>query len=95
MLIIRFSLFASLLLALSPARALAEPAQATFPNLPASAATVEGAVGHGWVILCGFHPEAPESWRRGMDFATPVSSSTAYALALIEAALDHRELPHY
>jgi glutamine amidotransferase-like uncharacterized protein len=60
-----------------------------------TAATVQGAVGNGCVILCGFHPEAPESWRRGMEFATPVSSSNAYALSIIEAALDHRELPHY
>jgi glutamine amidotransferase-like uncharacterized protein len=60
-----------------------------------TAATVQGAVRKGWVILCGFHPEAPESWRSGMDFATPVRSSNAYALAIIEAALDHRELPHY
>jgi glutamine amidotransferase-like uncharacterized protein len=60
-----------------------------------SAATVQGAVGKGWVILCGFHPEAPVSWRSGMEFATPVSSSNAYALSIIEAALDHRELPHF
>ena len=60
-----------------------------------SSATVQGALGHGWVILCGFHPEAPDSWRRGMEFGTPVSSSNAYALSIIEAALDHRELPHY
>jgi biotin protein ligase-like protein len=60
-----------------------------------SAATVQGALGKGWVILCGFHPEAPESWRSDMDFATPVSSSNAYAVAIIEAALQHRELPHY
>ena len=60
-----------------------------------SAATVQGALGSGWVILCGFHPEAPESWRRGMEFSTPVSSSHAYALTLIEAALQQREMPHY
>ncbi len=60
-----------------------------------SAATVESAAGEGWIILCGFHPEAPESWRRGMDFATPIGSSHAYALSLIEAALNRRELPHY
>jgi hypothetical protein len=60
-----------------------------------SAATVQGAFGKGGVILCGFHPEAPESWRKGLEFATPVRSSNAYALTIIEAALDHRELPHY
>src|SRR5262249_16279516 len=35
-----------------------------------TAAAVEGAVGDGWVILLGTHPEAPESWRRGLTFAT-------------------------
>jgi hypothetical protein len=60
-----------------------------------SAATAQGGFGSGWVILCGFHPEAPESWRRGMEFSTPVRSSNAYALKLIEAALHQRELPHY
>jgi hypothetical protein len=48
--IIRFSLFASLLLALSAARALADPPHVTFPNLPASAAKVEGFVPAGWAI---------------------------------------------
>ena len=33
-------------------------------------AIAEGAVGRGWAILSGVHPEAPESWRRGMTFAT-------------------------
>ena len=60
-----------------------------------SAATVQGAFGKGWVILCGFHPEAPENWRSGMEFATSVSSSNVYALTIIEAALHHRELSHY
>src|ERR1041385_2002324 len=34
-------------------------------------AVVEGMFGKGWVILCGFHPEAPNNWRRGMSFTTP------------------------
>ena len=34
-------------------------------------AIVEGTFGSGWVILTGVHPEAPASWRRGMDFRTP------------------------
>src|SRR5438552_5136653 len=33
-------------------------------------AIVEGTFGNGWVILCGVHPEAPESWRRDMTFST-------------------------
>jgi hypothetical protein len=60
-----------------------------------TAATVEGAVGKGWVVLCGFHPEAPENWRSGMEFSTPVGSCNGYALTLIEAALRRQELPHF
>jgi len=58
-------------------------------------AIVEGRVGEGWVILTGTHPEAPENWRRGMKFATPVHENTAYAAALIEAALNGTRLPHF
>jgi glutamine amidotransferase-like uncharacterized protein len=58
-------------------------------------AVVEGAVGNGWVILSGVHPEAPENWRHGMTFATPVSDDHAYAAALIHAALNRTSLPHY
>jgi glutamine amidotransferase-like uncharacterized protein len=60
-----------------------------------TAATVQGDYGQGRVILCGFHPEAPESWRRGLSFKTSAAASNAYALMLIEAALNRRELPHY
>jgi len=58
-------------------------------------AIVEGTSGKGWVILCGVHPEAPESWRRGMTFATPASIDNAYAGKLIDAALRGTCLPHY
>ena len=58
-------------------------------------AIVEGSSGKGWVILCGVHPEAPESWRRGMTFATPASIDNAYAGRLIDAALHGTCLPHY
>jgi hypothetical protein len=58
-------------------------------------AIVEGTVGSGWVLLCGVHPEAPTSWRRGMTFTTPVTSDNAYAWTLIHAALDRESLPHY
>ncbi|MEZ6069650.1 MAG: BPL-N domain-containing protein [Pirellulales bacterium] len=60
-----------------------------------TAATVQGAVGNGWVVLSGFHPEAPNNWRAGMEFTTPVSASHAYALTIIKAARDRRQLPHY
>jgi glutamine amidotransferase-like uncharacterized protein len=58
-------------------------------------AIVEGMSGKGWVILCGVHPEAPTSWRRGMTFATPASIDNAYAGKLIDAALHGTSLPHY
>lgn len=52
-------------------------------------AIVEGSSGNGWVVLCGVHPEAPENWRRGMNFTTSASRANDYAGMLIEAAL-HR-----
>jgi glutamine amidotransferase-like uncharacterized protein len=58
-------------------------------------AIVEGAVGKGWVLLCGVHPEAQEDWRRGMAFRTPASVDNDYAGKLIEAALHGTSLPHY
>jgi glutamine amidotransferase-like uncharacterized protein len=58
-------------------------------------AIVEGSVGRGWMILSGIHAEAPQSWRRGMAFATPVSADTAYARTLIVSALNLTRLPHY
>jgi len=58
-------------------------------------AIVEGTSGKGWVILCGVHPEAPETWRRGMTFPTPASVANAYAGTLIDAALHGTSLPHY
>jgi glutamine amidotransferase-like uncharacterized protein len=58
-------------------------------------AVVQGQSGDGWIILCGVHPEAPESWRGGMDFTTPASVDHAYAVTLIRSALDRRPLPHF
>jgi glutamine amidotransferase-like uncharacterized protein len=58
-------------------------------------AIAQRAVGKGWVLLSGFHPEAPESWRSGMKFRTRTADSHAYALTLIRAALDATPLPHY
>jgi len=63
--------------------------------LDGTPAIVEGTFGNGWVILTGVHPEAPASWRCGMDFRTPVNIDNAYAAALIRAALDRELLPHY
>jgi hypothetical protein len=58
-------------------------------------AVVQGRSGDGWIILTGIHAEAPESWRGGMDFTTPVSADHAYAITLIRAALERRPLPHF
>src|SRR5207244_7537532 len=58
-------------------------------------AVVEGASGSGWVILSGTHPEAPESWRRGMTFSTTARVANAYGGTLIQAALQRTPLPHY
>ena len=58
-------------------------------------AIVQGTFGNGRVILTGIHPEAPESWRRGMTFTTPASADTAYAVALLHAAVDRTSLVHY
>jgi glutamine amidotransferase-like uncharacterized protein len=58
-------------------------------------AIVEGRVGQGWAILSGVHPEAPDSWRRGLTFATPAVIDNAYAETLIDAALNGKTLAHY
>jgi glutamine amidotransferase-like uncharacterized protein len=58
-------------------------------------AVVQGTFGSGWVILVGFHPEAPAYWRHGMTFNTPVSEDNAYAGTVIQAALNRAALPHY
>ncbi|MCC7373673.1 MAG: hypothetical protein IT581_03385 [Verrucomicrobiales bacterium] len=50
-------------------------------------AIVEGQSGAGWVVLSGVHLEAPESWRRDLDFKTSAAATHRYAQRLIEAAL--------
>jgi hypothetical protein len=46
----------------------------------------------GLLLLADIHPEARESWRDGMAFATPMRDSNDYAIALIEAGLDRKPL---
>jgi hypothetical protein len=58
-------------------------------------AVVQGAVGQGWAVLSGVHPEAPDSWRKGLTFSTPAQTDNAYAATLVDAALNRRRLPHY
>lgn len=55
-------------------------------------AVVEGTLGRGWIVLCGFHPEAPELWRRGMNFNTSATADNAYAWTLINAAFNRTAL---
>jgi len=57
-------------------------------------AIVEGTFGSGWVVLSGVHPEAPESWRRGMKFNTSAEEDHAYAATLVRVALDRTSLLH-
>jgi hypothetical protein len=58
-------------------------------------AVVQGPVGQGWVVLTGTHPEADESWRRGLTFAAPARAANDYAVLLIRAALEGRRLAHF
>jgi glutamine amidotransferase-like uncharacterized protein len=58
-------------------------------------AIAEGKTGAGFVVLSGVHPEAPDTWRKGLNFSTPASVDNAYAAQLIEAALNGTHLPHY
>jgi glutamine amidotransferase-like uncharacterized protein len=58
-------------------------------------AVVQGTFGNGFVILVGFHPEAPANWRHGMTFNTPVTEDIAYAATIIHAALNRTPLSHY
>jgi glutamine amidotransferase-like uncharacterized protein len=58
-------------------------------------AVVEGKSGSGWIILCGFHPEAPASWRGGLKFTTSAAVDQAYAGTLVSASLNGTWLPHY
>ena len=58
-------------------------------------AIVQGTNGDGWVVLSGVHPEAPDSWRRGLTFNTPAQVDNAYAATLIGAALHRMPLAHY
>ncbi|MFO0940595.1 MAG: BPL-N domain-containing protein [Pirellulales bacterium] len=58
-------------------------------------AIVQGWYKNGFVLLCGTHPEAPESWRRGMDFSTPAETSRSLAKELIAAAITKNALPSF
>jgi glutamine amidotransferase-like uncharacterized protein len=55
----------------------------------------EGSWGNGFVMFTGVHLEAPENWRGGLPFTTPVSVDLAYAGTVIQAALNGTPLPHF
>jgi glutamine amidotransferase-like uncharacterized protein len=65
---------------------------ATYPD--GTPAVVQGRFGDGWIVLAGVHPEAPESWRRGLSFTAPAAPSLAYAATLVDAALHRTPLSH-
>jgi hypothetical protein len=58
-------------------------------------AVAQGKVGNGWVMLLGTHPEAPDSWQRGLRFSASGTAARAYAALLITAALNATPLNHY
>jgi glutamine amidotransferase-like uncharacterized protein len=58
-------------------------------------AIVESPYGRGLVVLAGIHAEAPESWRRGMNFNTSATADNDYASTLVLAALHHKMLAHF
>jgi len=58
-------------------------------------AIVEGSSGKGWVLLAGFHAEAPSSWRTGMTFTTSVADDNDYFETMVNAALNGTSLKHY
>src|SRR6185295_15606064 len=64
----------------------------TYPD--GTPAIVEGRVGSGRVLLCGVHPEAPESWRAGMSFVTPVRADNDFAALLVRTLLEGKPLAH-
>jgi len=60
-----------------------------------TAAVAQGKFGNGWVVLLGTHPEAPDSWHRGLDFGATGAAARAYSATLITAALNGTPLQHY
>lgn len=58
-------------------------------------AAAQGKVGTGWVLLLGTHPEAPDTWHRGLKFSGPGTAARAYAATLVTAALKATPLQHY
>jgi len=66
---------------------------AKFPD--GTPAIVEGNFGKGFVLLTGIHAEAPESWRAGCSFSTPLQTDLTYAATVLQSALQGSPLPHF
>ena len=66
---------------------------AKYPN--GDIAITEGFEGQGFVLLCGLHPEAPASWRTGMNFGTSLDVDLSYARSLVTSTLNRTMQPHY
>jgi glutamine amidotransferase-like uncharacterized protein len=66
---------------------------AKFPD--GTPAITEGSVGNGFVVFTGVHPEAPASWRAGLNFSTSEAVDVAYAGTIIQTALSGNSLPHF
>lgn len=60
-----------------------------------TAATVQGYIGSGFVVLTGVHAEAPESWIQPFQTSPGVKINHQYAYSLIGAALNRRALKHF
>jgi glutamine amidotransferase-like uncharacterized protein len=56
-------------------------------------AIAQGKFGTGTVLLLGTHPEAPESWKRGLGFSAD-TGARVYAATLFAAALNATPLDH-
>jgi len=58
-------------------------------------AAAQGKFGNGWVILLGTHPEAPDSWREKLRFATSGEAARSYAATLITSAFNATPMQHF
>ncbi|MCO5947186.1 BPL-N domain-containing protein [Mucilaginibacter flavidus] len=58
-------------------------------------AIVQGTYGEGWIMLVGFHAEAPEDWRTGIKFNTTTKADNTCAGLIIRAAFYRAALPHF
>ena len=60
-----------------------------------TAAIAQSPAGSGFVLLSGVHPEAPDSWRSGINDTDSTAADFTYVVALVQAALKHSPLPAF